>query len=224
MKRRFTILTAALALLAILAIPMGMRGQTRVEESLVALTFPDDNSSNNGLTSNQYQSTWTAMIDDYSWSISNFNNNNWSNSWTYIKCGRKNNTSIANITTLEAYSEAISKVSITIDAINNSKVNSITLFTSSNGSSWTSAGTYTKSTGVQTVTLANPTADQYYKIEFDCDSGSSNGLITVSKIEYYYNAGGNPTCATPTFNPAAGTYTEAQYVSINCTTEGATIY
>ena len=33
-----------------------------------------------------------------------------------------------------------------------------------------------------------------------------------------------PTVATPTFTPAAGTYYEAQTVSIACTTEGATIY
>lgn len=40
------------------------------------------------------------------------------------------------------------------------------------------------------------------------------------------NYGGTPTttCATPTFNPAAGTYSQAQTVSISCTTEGATIY
>jgi hypothetical protein len=181
---------------------MGMWGQTRVEESLIALTFPDDNSSNNGLTQNQYLSTWTAMIDDYSWSISNFNNNNWNGDWTYIKCGRKNNVSVANITTSDAYPEAVTKVSITIDAITTSKVNSITLFISSDGSSWTSAGNYTKSTGVQTVTLANPTADQYYKIEFDCQSGSSNGLVTVSKVEYFYdNPSGTLTCEAPTFTP-----------------------
>ena len=34
----------------------------------------------------------------------------------------------------------------------------------------------------------------------------------------------NPTCATPTFSPAAGTYTEAQTVSISCATASSTIY
>ena len=33
-----------------------------------------------------------------------------------------------------------------------------------------------------------------------------------------------PTVATPTFSPAAGTYTEIQNVSITCATDGATIY
>ena len=47
----------------------------------------------------------------------------------------------------------------------------------------------------------------------------SNG-ITIT----YITSGSTPTCATPTFSPAGGTFTEAQTVEINCTTEGATIY
>ena len=40
-----------------------------------------------------------------------------------------------------------------------------------------------------------------------------------------FNRPGSATpCATPTFSPAAGTYTEVQTVSISCETEGATIY
>ena len=47
MKRKFTILTAALALLAFLAIPMGMRGQTRSE---VTYTFSQHYNANTVLT------------------------------------------------------------------------------------------------------------------------------------------------------------------------------
>ena len=36
--------------------------------------------------------------------------------------------------------------------------------------------------------------------------------------------GTTPVCATPTFSPAAGTYFEAQEVTLSCTTSGATIY
>jgi hypothetical protein len=49
-------------------------------------------------------------------------------------------------------------------------------------------------------------------------------------LDLFVKAGGEPpvpptpTVATPTFSPVAGTYTEAQSVSITCTTEGATIY
>ena len=157
------------------------------------LSFPDDNSSNNGLTSNQYISTWTATSGADSWSISNFNNNNWAGSWTFIRCGRKNTASVATITTSAAIDKAITKVVVTIDAITTAKVNSIKLYTSSDNSSWTEAGSFDKATGAKEVALSSPTANLYYKIEFDCASGSGNGFVTVSKIEYYYNSVGKET-------------------------------
>lgn len=209
-------------LLTMMASTGTMWGQTRSEASLVALTFPDDNSANNGLTSNQYTSTWTASIGDYEWSISNFNNNNWTN-WTYIKCGRKNNASVATIISSEAYTEPISRVAITIDNITASKINSIKLYTSSNGSNWSASGEFTKATGTQSVALSDPTANLYYKIEFDCASGSSNGLLTVSKVEYFYNEG-NPVVVTPIISPDGGPFYETLEVSISCATDGATIY
>ena len=57
---------------------------------------------------------------------------------------------------------------------------------------------------------------------------SSNGYNFY--LDLFVKAGGEPpvpptpTVATPTFSPAAGTYTEAQSVSITCATDGATIY
>ena len=49
-----------------------------------------------------------------------------------------------------------------------------------------------------------------------CRPSSLNVTYTVS--------GATPTCAAPTFSPAAGGYTSAQNVTISCSTEGATIY
>ena len=131
-----------------------------------------------------YTATWTATNDGFVVTLANFNNNN--NGWDYVKCGRKNNASVATITT-GAVEEAITKVDVTIDAITASSVNSIKLYTSSDNSNWSEAGSYTKASGVQTVSLSSPAADLYYKIEFDCASASSNGLVTVSKVEYYYD-------------------------------------
>ena len=49
--------------------------------------------------------------------------------------------------------------------------------------------------------------------------------LYVKSITVTYTTGSvTPTCATPTFDPAAGTYTSAQNVTISSTTEGATIY
>lgn len=188
-----------------------------------SLTFPDDDSSNNGLTSNQYASEWTAKSGTFEWTINNFNNNNWKNNWTFIKCGRKNIASIGTIATSTAIDKAITKVVVTIDALAADKVNSIKLYTSSDNSEWVVAGSYTLETGAQTVNLDSPTGNLYYKIVFDCASGASNGLVTVSKVEYYYSNGAStPSCATPTFNGNTAFLTSTE-VSLACTTNGATI-
>lgn len=149
-----------------------------------ALFGSDYNSQSIG----SYTATWTATNDDFTVSLANFNNNN--NSWNYVKCGRKNNASVATITTSDVIDEAITKVAVTIDAITAANVNSIKLYTSSDNETWTDAGSFSKATGDQEVALSSPAANLYYKVEFDCASGSSNGLVTVSKVEYYYNPSG----------------------------------
>ena len=169
--------------------------------------------------SSNYTSQWTATAEDGTeYSMENFNRNSTSDQWKYVKCGRKNNASIASIVTSAKIDKAITKVVVTIDAITASKVNSIKLYSSSDNSSWTEAGSYSIAAGAQEVSLSSPISDLYYKIEFDCASGSSNGLVTVSKVEYYYSPSGTLSCATPSFSPVAGTYTESQSVTIDCTT------
>ncbi len=180
MNKKFTILTAALALLTILAIPIGMWGQTRAEEVYSTCLFGGSYG-----TSNNYASTWTATNGDYSWSVSNGNTN--STNWNYVKFGRKNTASVGTVTTSAAYDKAITKVDVTIDAIIADKVNSIKLYTSTNNSTWTEADSFTEETGVQSVVLGSPTANLYYKIEFDCASHTANGIVQVSKVEYFYD-------------------------------------
>ena len=182
MKRKFTILTAAFMLLTFLAVPLGMRGQTRAEEVYSTCLFGGTHGTSSG-----YTSTWTATNGDFTWSVSNGNTNG--NNWNYVKFGRKDNASVGKVTTSAAYPVAITKVAITIDNLTASKINSIKLYTSSNNSSWAEAGTFTKVQGTQTVTLDSPTTSLYYKIEFDCAAGTSNGLISVSKVEYYHDNG-----------------------------------
>ena len=56
------------------------------------------------------------------------------------------------------------------------------------------------------------------------DAATTNTQLRVTQIKVIYTSGGGQeTVATPTFSPAAGTYFDAQNVSISCTTEGATI-
>ena len=57
---------------------------------------------------------------------------------------------------------------------------------------------------------------------------SASGAMYLSEIDITWETEGSvpptPTVATPTFTPEAGTYYEAQTVSITCATDGATIY
>ena len=48
-------------------------------------------------------------------------------------------------------------------------------------------------------------------------------LNAVIQALCFDNGGTQPTCATPTFSPAAGSYSSAQSVTIGTTTGGATI-
>lgn len=53
---------------------------------------------------------------------------------------------------------------------------------------------------------------------------STTGIKSPTDYEFVGGSTTIETVATPTFTPAAGTYTEAQNVTIVCATEGATIY
>ena len=150
----------------------------------VTLSFPDDNSEHNGLTSGQYTSTWTAMSGDYSWSISNFNNN-WLQDWAYIKCGRKNNASTGTITTSSAIGFPVDTVIVSIGGITASSVNSAKLYISSASNFETKASmNIEQSTGVKKLVIASPAKDMYYQIEYDCASASSNGIVQIDAITY----------------------------------------
>ena len=55
---------------------------------------------------------------------------------------------------------------------------------------------------------------------------STSKALYIKSLSITYMPGGGTveTCATPTFSPAEGTYTESQNVTISCATSGATIY
>ena len=72
-----------------------------------------------------------------------------------------------------------------------------------------------------------------FALRFNNDAYTCGAYSTTNLTNGEYNffldifmqgEGGTPTVATPTFDPAGGTYYEAQEVTISCTTEGATIY
>lgn len=146
---------------------------------------------NSQKTSN-YTNSWHVTCDETQWDLANFNNNG--NKWTnYVKCGSSSAASVATIKSHTALPEAISSVTLTIDAITTSKVNSIKLIVADN-EAFTSNKveiTATKAKGTITIPISQPAANKWYKISFDCAKGSSNGLVQLSKVVFKGEAGGS---------------------------------
>ena len=95
------------------------------------------------------------------------------------------------------------------------------LYYSSNGSSWTEVSTMSISKNTSAydkydLTITGiPSSAVYVKFR----AGSSSVYIYSVTVTT-----GGSSVATPTFSPAAGTYTSAQSVTISCATAGSTIY
>lgn len=150
------------------------------EKSSYTITW---NATNNSKGISSYTDSWTVTADGLTCNMNNFNNNN--NGWNLVKCGSKKAASVATIITASAIPEAIKTVTITIDAITAASINSIKLYVSDSSSfGSTEAGTFTAAKGDQSVVIASPANNKYYKIEVDCKQGSSNGLLTLSKLVF----------------------------------------
>lgn len=172
-----------------------------------SLTFPDENKNNNKCQN--YTTTWTAKIGDTTWSVSNFNNNKWS--WKHIRCGRKNNNSVASIMNDAAFTEAVTKVVVKIsEAKQLDKVNSINLVVAKDKACKdivetvagieTVAGSFGKETTFAddlTFNITAPAKNLFYKLVIDMKGGSENGFIHLDGIDYY--AGTSDTSTSLTF-------------------------
>ena len=175
----------ACLLMAVLSIGQMWGTEAVYKQTIFHSEYQPNNSS--------YTGTFTNTTNGFAVTVGNANNNN--NGWSsgHIKVGRKNNASTAYIQTNAAIDKAITKVTLTIAAINANNVTSIKLYTSSNGSSWTEVSSFTKATGAQDAEIesTNQAANLYYKIELACPSLSNNGSgAELSKVEFYAEEGG----------------------------------
>lgn len=154
-------------------------------EPYKVLTFPDDNKANNKVGT--YSKSWEAKIGTDTWNITNFNNNNWN--WAYIRCGSKSAASIATIES-PIFDKEIGCVVVKFDNITAANVKgiSVTFETEDEDAAMKS---YTKE-------LTNPKAGEIIfenvglqenkvkcTLTVDCNKGTGNGFVQISKIEYY---------------------------------------
>lgn len=147
---------------------------------------------------NGYKDTWDATRDGFTWTMANWNNNNAyvgtdpnkPTNWTYIRAGSKQAASVATITTKGTVPEAISTVTMTIDAITATYVNSIKLEVLSGEDGVTVKETVlgTAKQGDCVFKISNPQQDCKYKITVDCKQNTAkngkNGFVQVSKVVY----------------------------------------
>lgn len=141
------------------------------------------NGENNNEPVGAYDKTWTNTTNGIKYVIVNGNNN--TNNWDYIKFGRKKVASIGNIHTLSPFVNPIASSTITIDSITAAKVNSIKFYISTN-EDFSNAEVHNLAikTGVIETTVTTPVANAFYKYEFDCQSGSDNGFVQISKVTF----------------------------------------
>ena len=219
MNKKSTFLTAALALLAFLAIPVGMWGQTTYTQ----ITELDMTTKVVGCSAYNTSTTYTD------WTIVYGANNN--KGWAFFKMGGKN-TTIADYNPCYIYSPAISeqvdKVTVHLPSGSLSKngmsVNSWGLYVYSDSEMTTqvdyvAGGTITNNEGSFDFTPSTGitwAANYYYKVSWDlANTTSTNGIVCVDKITLFKESTGgdsdpslsvSPTSidfGSKTINPAA---------------------
>lgn len=148
------------------------------------LNFPDEGTESKNISA--YDKTQKATIGEDVWTIANFNSNKWNNNWKFIKCGSQNFESVASITS-PAIDQPISNIVLTIDKITKDKINSIKLqvATDADCNNVTEEISAKIEDGDLIFKPTKSAANNYYKFVFDCQKGSRNGLIQISKIAYY---------------------------------------
>lgn len=166
-------------------------GMAMASDAVVEVSFGKNGNvsaaNNSGYTDTRvYTGKADTPIEGKSWTVVNFNNNN--NGWNdFIKCGRKGNASVGTVATDFTIPEAVDEVVVNIPSWTKSNVNSIKVYTSTDATTWTEVATGDKNSLANSelsIAIAKPVANLYYKVGFDCASGSGNGLISLHSITY----------------------------------------
>ncbi len=215
MKRSFTLMLAAFLML----MTNFAWGQTR--EEVVAYTL--DGTITGG--TNGYATESEITQNNMTWMVTG---NTTVNPW---RIGGKSLSNVDRpVYSTGTISDNITKIVVTHGTAANVTVNSMTLIVSANSDFSNPTSTLTGDfVASSTTTFNRPNnadwSGKYYKIIYNLTiTQTSNKYMQFISAEFYKESGGQQTVATPTFSPAAGTYYEAQNVTIGCTTDGATIH
>lgn len=181
-----------LIMLSLLAM-ICMGGYSQSDELYKTLSFPDENSKpdengkNNGVGG--YDQKWAAKNGTDTWTIENFNNNNWN--WSSIKCGSKNFASTASIATDTDLRAAITKVVVKygkVGNVKNIKACYLQVASDANFQNIIERKTTTQLTTKTTETvfiITEPALGRYFKVVYELTKATSNGFVEIKNVEYY---------------------------------------
>lgn len=170
-----------------------MGGYSQSDELYKTLSFPDENSKpdengkNNGVGG--YDQKWAAKNGTDTWTIENFNNNNWN--WSSIKCGSKNFASTASIATDTDLGAAITKVVVKygkVGNVKNIKACYLQVASDANFQNIIKRKTSTQLTTKTTETvfiITEPALGRYFKVVYELTKATSNGFVEIKNVEYY---------------------------------------
>lgn len=174
-------------------------------DTLYELTF---NKDNNQEKINDYVSTWKVKSEGNLWTLVSFNNYNngegtaGNTEWTYVRCGRKNNASIATITNDQVWSDKINEIVInakknksqTNDKVTVAKLELLSSLTATTPSAsidiTDKVNGLTSSASDITISINEPMSNAIYRITFDMPGNSNNGWLQINSIKYNGTATG----------------------------------
>lgn len=182
-----------------------------------------------------YTSSWQTTVDNNTYNVVNFNNNQ--NGWAYVKCGQKRTTNKASISTNFSIGDKVKKVDVAMNKIACGDTGSLKITLNVfDGNDFTGTPAYTtykdvaNSSTAVTTTFDIADTDQktvkYYQVVFDVDNKTSkNGAVELASVTFTAIEGTAPADAVdaPVLELVEGadyTYT----VKMSCATEGAEIY
>lgn len=181
-----------LIMLSLLAM-ICMGGYSQSDELYKTLSFPDENSKpdengkNNGVGG--YDQKWAAKNGTDTWTIENFNNNNWN--WSSIKCGSKNFASTASIATDTDLGAAITKVVVKYGKVGNVKNIKACYLQVASDANFQNIIERKKTTQLTTKTtetvfiITEPALGRYFKVVYELTKATSNGFVEIKNVEYY---------------------------------------
>jgi len=165
-------------------------GSMMAEGLLFEQTYPGEPSEK----VSAYTKSFTMTTNGYTLTYANINNGSSTDNpaWDALRAGRKNNASVATITS-EAIAEKVSKVVIDFTQVNANLTNELYLQVAASadfaGATKISA---TIAVGEVEFVIAEPAENLFYQIVIDQAAGSANGFNRFDKVQFISPDGGTP--------------------------------